>query len=141
MVVMARCLIKAKGMPGWFWGEAVNTTVYLLNRVLTKGVQGKTLFEAWHGKKPYVHHLKTFGCIVYVRNTKPFLSKLDDQRRKMVFMGYEKGTKAYRAYDPVTRRVHVTRDVFFDEQAEWDWSSDAKTKGGDNTSGYMFTIQ
>jgi hypothetical protein len=49
MVVMARCLLKAKGMPGWFLGEAANTTVYLLRWVLAKGVQGKTPFEAWHG--------------------------------------------------------------------------------------------
>jgi transposase InsO family protein len=38
----ARCLLKAKGLPAWFWGEAVNTAVYLLNRVPTKAVEGKT---------------------------------------------------------------------------------------------------
>lgn len=39
----------------------------------------------------------------------------------MVFIGYEPGSKAYRVYDPATRRVHVTRDVVFDETASWDW--------------------
>jgi hypothetical protein len=67
----ARYLLKAKGLSAWFWGEAVNTAVYLLNRVPTKAVEGKTPFEAWYGKKPVVHHLKTFGCIVYVKNTTP----------------------------------------------------------------------
>jgi hypothetical protein len=81
-----------------------------------------TPFEAWYGKKPAVHHLKTFGCIAYVRNTTPHLKKLEDRGRKMIFVGYERGTKAYRAYDPVTRRVHITRDVIFDEEAQWDWS-------------------
>lgn len=42
----------------------------------------------------------------------------------MIFMGNEKGTKAYRAYDPVTRKVHITRDVVFDEEVQWDWGTE-----------------
>ena len=38
----------------------------------------------------------------------------------MIFVGYEKVSKAYRAYDPVTGMVHVTRNVIFDESAQWD---------------------
>lgn len=123
MVATARSMLKAKGLPGWFWGEAVATAIYILNRCPTKGVDGMTPFEAWHGRKPAVQHLKTFGCIVYVRNTTPHLKKLEDRGRKMIFVGYERGTKAYRAYDPVTRRVHVTRDVIFDEEGQWNWDA------------------
>jgi hypothetical protein len=85
----------------------VITIVYLLNMVPCKAVDGKTPFEVWHGKRPAVLHLKTFGCIVYVRNTKPHL-KLDDKGRKMIFVGYERGTKAYKAYDSVTKKVTIT---------------------------------
>jgi transposase InsO family protein len=136
------CLLKAKGLSAWFWGEAVNAAVYLLNQVPTKAVEGKTPFEAWYRKKPMVHHLKTYGCIVYVKNTTPHLKKMEDHGRKMIFIGYECGSKAYRAYDLATKRVHVTRDVVFDESAQWDWSEGAKTgtsadHGGDDT----FTIQ
>jgi hypothetical protein len=116
-------MLKQKGLPGWFWGEAVIIVVYLLNRVPYKAVDGKTPFEVWHGKRPAVHHLKTFGCIVYVRNTKPHLKKLDDKGRKIIFFGYERGTKAYIAYDPVTKKVTITQDVVFDEDAQWDWSN------------------
>jgi hypothetical protein len=69
--------------------------VYVLNRVPTKSVDGATPYELWYGSKPTVHHLRTFGCISYVRNTKPHLSKLEDRGHWMVFIGYEQGTKGY----------------------------------------------
>jgi hypothetical protein len=89
--------------------------VYLLNRVPCKPVEGKTPFKCWYGKKPAVHHLKMFGCIVYV--TKPNMKKLEDHGWKMIFVGYDKGSKAFRAYDPITKRVTITHDVIFDEEA------------------------
>jgi hypothetical protein len=134
-VATARSMLKVKGLPGWFWGEAVNTTVYVLNRCPTKSVDSMTPFEAWHGRKPAVHHLRTFGCIVYVRNTTPHLKKLEDHGRKMIFVGYESSSMAYHAYDPITKHVHVTRDMVFDEQAQWDWglgSDDGKPGSGDD---------
>ena len=75
MVDMARSMMKAKGMPTRFWGEAVTTTVFILNCALTKALKGKTSFEAWHGCKPSVSFLQTFGCIGHVRKTKPILTK------------------------------------------------------------------
>jgi hypothetical protein len=68
-----------------------------------------------------VHHVKVFGCIIYVKNTVPHLKKLDDRGRKMIFVGYERGSKAYRAYDPISRHVTVTYDGVFDESGSWDW--------------------
>jgi hypothetical protein len=101
-------MLKAKGLPGWFWGEAVNTVVYMLNKCPMKNIDGMAPFEAWHGRKPAVHHLKMFKCIVYVRNTTPLLKKLEDRGRKMIFVGYESSSKAYRVYDPITKCAHVT---------------------------------
>jgi hypothetical protein len=134
-VVTNRSMLKAKGLPGWFWGEAVNTVVYVLNKCPTKSVDGMTPFEAWHRRKPTVHHLGAFRYIVYVWNTMPHLKKLEDRGHTMIFAGYESSSKAYRAYDPITKYVHVTRDVVFDEQAQWDWGShsdDGKPGSGDN---------
>jgi transposase InsO family protein len=116
VVNMARSLLKTRGLPVAFWGEAVTTAVYLLNRAPTKSVAGKTPFEAWHGHKPAVEHLRVFGCVAYVKATRPHLKKLDDRSTAMVFVGYEPGAKAWRFYDPVARRVHVSRDAVFKEQ-------------------------
>ena len=101
-------------MLGRFWGEAVQTAVYLLNLSQTMCLKGKTLYEAWFGKKPTVRHLKVFGCVAFVKVTRPHLSKLDAHGMKIVFIGYEEGSKAYRLYDPMANRVHISRDVVFD---------------------------
>jgi hypothetical protein len=83
--------------------------------VPTKNVQGQTPFEALYGKKHAVHHLRIFRCIVYVHNTKPHMKKLEDRGKMMVFVGYKKGTKAYRGYDLVSKKVHIIHDVMFEE--------------------------
>jgi hypothetical protein len=93
IVEMARCLLKTMQVPPVFWGEAVSTIVYLLNRSPTKALNNKTPFEAWDGKKPRVSHLKNFGCVAFVKHTGPGLKKLSDRSSKMVFIGYESGTK------------------------------------------------
>jgi hypothetical protein len=38
-------MMKAKELPGEFWGEAVTTAVYLLNRSSSKSIRGKTPYE------------------------------------------------------------------------------------------------
>ena len=115
VVGMARTLLKAKGVPGCFWGEAVTTAVYLLNRSTTKSVAKMTPYEAWCGKRPTVHHLRAFGCIAHVKTTRPNARKLDDRSQPMVLFGYEPGTAAYRVYHSASRKAHVYRDVIFDE--------------------------
>jgi hypothetical protein len=44
----------------------------------------------------------------YDRNMTPHLKKLEDRGPKMIFVGYESGSKAYCAYDPIMKCVHVT---------------------------------
>jgi transposase InsO family protein len=122
VVGTARSMFKAKNLPGIFWGEAVTVAVYTLNHTMTKGNSGKTPYELWVGCTPAVHHLRTFGCIAHVK-TMGNLKKLDDRSKPVIFIGYEPGSKAYHTYDPATQRVHVSRDVVFEEEAKWDWAS------------------
>jgi hypothetical protein len=131
VVGTARSMMKAKALPGVFWGEAVTTAVYLLNRSSSKAIGGKTPYQLWNGSTPSVQHLRTFGCIAHVKVNTPHLKKLEDRSRRMVFVGYEPGSKAYRAYDPSTRRVHISRDVVFDEAAQWAWSATDHNEPGD----------
>ena len=65
VVAIARALLKQRGMSAKYWWEAVVTAVHLLNRSPTKSLQGKTPYEAWHGRSSTVTHLCTFGCLAY----------------------------------------------------------------------------
>jgi len=137
----ARSLMKAKGLPAEFWGEAVSTAVFILNRSPTKALKGQTPYEAWHGRKPSVAFMRTFGCVAHAKNTKSGLDKLEDRSTKMVFLGYEEGSKAYRLYDPASGKVVVSRDVVFDEAAAWNWGKTATGEAGAGGIHDTFTIE
>jgi hypothetical protein len=115
---MARTLLKQRGMSAVFWGEAVVTTVYILNRSPTKAFNGMTPYEAWHGRKPAVSHLQVFGYLAFGKEL-DHIGKLDDRSTPAVFIGYAEGSKAYRILDPGTQRVRTTRNVVFDEGRGW----------------------
>lgn len=75
-----------------------------------------TPHEAWFDKKPHVDCLKVFGFLAYMKTPAVHTKKLDDRSQIVVHFGREAGTKAYRLFDPVTRKIHVSRDVVFDER-------------------------
>jgi hypothetical protein len=111
---MAQALLKQRGMSAVFWGEAMVTAVYILNRSPTKAFDSKTLYKAWHERKPAVSHLRVFGYLAFAKEL-GHVSKLDDRSTRGVFIGYAKGWKAYRILDPKTQRVRTARDVVFHE--------------------------
>jgi hypothetical protein len=95
VLTTAHARLKQRNMPTRFWGEAVTTAVFLLNRAPTMSLEGKTPYEAYHGRQPRVGFLKTFGCLDFVKDKRPGLKKLDDRRTSMVFIGYYEGAKKH----------------------------------------------
>jgi hypothetical protein len=102
----------------------VLTVVFILNRSPTQSVEGRTPYDVWHGKKLSVDYFRTFGCVAHVKQGNKRLGKLEDRSTMMVFIGYEPNSKAWRFYNPVTRRVHVSRDAVFEEDRAWSWNED-----------------
>jgi transposase InsO family protein len=115
IIEMARCLLKSMAVPPRFWGEAVRTAVYILNRCPTRALSGVTPYEALHRRKPNVHHMRVFGCVAHVKKIGPGINKLSDRSTKMLFIGYEEASKCYRVYYPAADKLQVTRDVVFEE--------------------------
>ena len=55
----ARTLLIEAKLDKQFWGEAVLTATFLLNRVPTRALkQNKTPYELWHGKKPVLNFFR-----------------------------------------------------------------------------------
>ena len=101
----------------------MTTCIYVLNRSATKSLRGKTPYECWHGRKPSVNHLRTFGSLVHVQVMEN-VGKLEDRSQEMIFVGYEQGSKAYRCRDPATRKLSISRDVIFEELKSLNFSVD-----------------
>ncbi|WZZ60567.1 hypothetical protein YC2023_060674 [Brassica napus] len=133
MMEMARSMLKHMHMPNYLWGEAIRHATYLLNRVATRALKEKTPYEVLCKKRPNVSHLRVFGCIGYAKIDGAKLKKLDDRSRMLVHLGTEPGSKAYRLYDPNSRRIVVSRDVIFDEEKGWNWSRESSEAQGNES--------
>ncbi|KAM5569751.1 hypothetical protein ABKV19_016986 [Rosa sericea] len=123
IVEMAKSMLHEKGLPYVFWGEAVSTAVYLLNRCPTKAVKDLTPFECWSRRKPSVNHLRVFGSVCFVLVAKELRHKLEENSEKCIFVGYSDQTKGYRLYNLKKEKIVISRDVIFNEKALWDWKS------------------
>ena len=51
--------------PNFFWGYALQTVCYILKQVSSKSIP-KTPYELWKGKKPFLGHMKIWGCQIHV---------------------------------------------------------------------------
>jgi hypothetical protein len=117
---MARSMLKAKNFSNEYWGEAVACSVYILNLSPTNSLKNQVPQEAWSGMKSSVSHFKVFGCVAYAHVPKEMRRKLDDRSEKCIFVGYSEQSKAYRLYNPITKKLIVSRDVKFQEDKSWD---------------------
>ena len=94
LMEMVRSMISRTNLPGFLWGEALKTGLYILNRVPL------TPFELWTGRKPSLNHLKVWRCPAEVKLYNPTLSKLDSRTTRCYFVSYPEHSKGYRFYNP-----------------------------------------
>ncbi|KAI5354607.1 hypothetical protein L3X38_007502 [Prunus dulcis] len=130
VIEMTKSMLHEKSLPYEFWAEAVHTAVYLLNRCPSKSLEKMTPFEAYTGRKPGIAHLKVFGCLCHVLIPSVLRHKLEENCHKCIFVGYGLCEKGYRLYDPKTRKIVLSRDVYFDEEASWKWENPSNADVG-----------
>jgi hypothetical protein len=114
LITVARAMLQDAQLPAKFWAEAANTTCYLRNRTPI-GPGDMTPEEAYSGKRPYIGHLRAFGCVAYAHIPKERRQKLDPNAKKMVLIGYMPTARQYRLYDPVANKVVLATAPMFDE--------------------------
>ncbi|KAJ9541338.1 hypothetical protein OSB04_027844 [Centaurea solstitialis] len=105
-------LISAK-CPERFWGEAAFTAVYTINRHPTPTLQNKSPFEALHGITPAYELLKVWGCACFVQLQPHEHTKLQPRSCLCLFLGYGIEHKGYRCWDPISKRLRISRHVTF----------------------------
>lgn len=120
IVEKARCLLFDGAFPKEFWAEAVSTAVYIYNRTSCRVLPDfKSPEEVFTNKKPSVKHLKIVGSSAMVHVPKQKRKKFDVKSVKHVFVGYCETSKAYRLYNPSTKKFIISRDVIFMEGEQY----------------------
>jgi hypothetical protein len=113
-----RCMLFDSNSDLRLWGEAFKTAIFIINRVTTS-LGKKTPYELHTGVIPTGINLRRFGCVGYVHVPEELRSKLEPRSVKMVFAGYDVNKKGYRMFNPETESFHVSRDVTFNEDENW----------------------
>ncbi|WP_248786426.1 hypothetical protein, partial [Escherichia coli] len=111
---MVRSMMSQADLPNSFWGHALETATFTLNRVPSKLVQ-KTPYEIWSGRHPNLSFMKIWGCDAYVKRQSS--DKLGPKSQKCLFVGYPKETKGYYFYNPSEQKVFVARTGVFSRKS------------------------
>jgi len=135
-----RCMLDNAGLSKKYWAFPVSVPVYLKNRTPTRSVAGNTPYEAWHGRKPILKHLRVFRCLAFVHIPKEKRKKLDYRATPSIFVGYSISTKQYFIYDPLAKTLHCSRDVVFRE-GKWYTAPNAADKAILNEHFYRDVIE
>lgn len=109
-----RCLILNVSLPKTFWGEALATAAYLINRSPSSSLNFRTPIELWNGTLADYSKLRVFGCLAYAHIKQ---DKLEPRALKCIFIGYPEGVKGYKVWnlDSTGPRCFNSRDIIFDE--------------------------
>jgi hypothetical protein len=110
---MVKSMMSQTNIPLSFWGYALKTVGFTLNRVLTKSIE-RTPSEIWTGKHLGLSFLKVWGCEAYVKCL--MSDKLTPKLDKCFLVGYLRETKGYYFYNKVEGNVFVSRNGLFMEK-------------------------
>jgi hypothetical protein len=95
LVEMVNTLLCNSGLNKSFWGEALFTACYILNRIPQKKSK-VTPYELWKKRKPNLNYFKVWGCRAIVRLPEPKIRKLGQKAIECIFLGYAQHNKGYR---------------------------------------------
>jgi hypothetical protein len=87
--------------------------VYTINRCPLTVIQNTIPYEWLFGTAPNYSLLKVFGCVCFVFLQPHERTKLQPRSQLCCFLGYGFEEKGYQCYDPVAKRLRVSRHVVF----------------------------
>jgi hypothetical protein len=125
---ITRSMLHHSALDTEFWPYAVQQAVHVKNRTSTRVLDGLTPYEAFHGQKPEVQHLRVFGCLAWglIPQERRKGGKYVARARKAIHLGRAPEYKAYTLLDVETGKTFVSRNVTFVEDKFIDSSDQAK---------------
>jgi ATP-binding cassette subfamily B (MDR/TAP) protein 1 len=112
IISKARCMLSNAGMSRRFWAEAASTACYLINRSPSISLDKKSPIEVWSGTPAVYSQLRVYSCSAYAHVDN---GKLEPKVVKCIFLGYGSGVKAYKLWNPETKRILMSRNGVFNE--------------------------
>ncbi|GJW83277.1 retrovirus-related pol polyprotein from transposon TNT 1-94 [Tanacetum coccineum] len=112
---ISRTMLNEQSLPQKFCCNTVDTSTYILNRILIRAILGKTPYELLRGRKPTLEYFRVFGSKCFILNTKDYLTKFDPKSYEGIFLGYSQNSKAYIILNKHTRKVEESLNVTLDE--------------------------
>jgi hypothetical protein len=107
-------MMSQTDLPLSFWGYALETTAFTLNRVPTKSVE-RTPYEIWIGKHLRLSFHNVWGCETYVKRL--MSDKLTPKSDKCFFVDSPRETKIYYFYNKAEGKMFITcNDVFIEKE-------------------------
>ena len=118
LIETARTFLLHYHVPFRFWGDAVLTTCYLINRMLSSVLHDQIPHLLLFSDQPlYFLPPPVFGCTCFVHILTPRKDKLSAKATKCIFLGYSRLQKGYRCYSPQIHRYFLSADVTFFEDS------------------------
>ena len=110
-----KCMLRIANLPKSFWGEAIVTACYLINRSPSFPLNFDIPKRVWTEKDVFYSHLKVFGCKALVHVPKEQRLKLDSKSTPCIFVGYGDAKFGYKLWDSKEKKMIRSRDVVFHE--------------------------
>ena len=84
-----RALLFQMHVPKHFWADVVSTTCFFINRMSSSVLNWATpYYQLFPNNMLFPIDFKVFGCIFFVRDVRPQVSKLNPKFLKCIFVGY-----------------------------------------------------
>nr|KYP45441.1 Retrovirus-related Pol polyprotein from transposon TNT 1-94 [Cajanus cajan] len=105
LVETARTILLHHKVPLRFWGDAILTACYLINRMPSSVLSNQIPYTILYPQKDlYPVPLHVFGCTCFVQDFTPGKDKFSAKSLKCIFLGYSRLQKGYRCFCPQLQR-------------------------------------
>ena len=120
LVETARILLLHHKVLQCFWGDAILSACYLINRMSSSVLHDQIPHSVLLPNQPlFCLPLRVFDCVCFVHILTPGQDKLSTKATKCVFLGCSRLQRDYSCYSPNINHYSISADVTFFENSSF----------------------